>query len=65
MGEKKKGAKKEESAEKKKIADKRVSDQKTLDSQIVPLIEKVSLLKDYMKSRFSLRKGQYPHDLKF
>ena len=50
---------------KNKLPDQRVADQKNLDSQISPLIEKVPLLRDYVKSRFSLRKGQYPHELKF
>ena len=63
LGEKKKGEKKP--AEKKKIADKRVSDQKSLDSQIVPLIEKVPQLKEYLKSKFSLSNKQYPHEMKF
>ena len=51
--------------QKNKLPDQRVADQKNLDSQITPLIEKVPLLRDYVKSRFSLRKGQYPHELKF
>ena len=51
--------------EKRQLPETRVNDQKNLDSQLTPLIEKVPLLKDYLNSRFSLRKGQYPHQLKF
>jgi len=43
----------------------RVEDQKTVDEQILPEISKVPHLKKYMKTLFSLRKGQYPHLMKF
>ena len=59
------GEKGEKTQVKKVIPESRVNDQKNLDSQITPIIEKVPLLRDYVKSRFSLRKGQFPHELKF
>lgn len=64
LGEKTKTEKKQK-AEKAKLPEQRVNDQKSLDSQITPLIQKTPLLRDYIKSRFSLRKGQYPHELRF
>eukprot|EP01091_Cochliopodium_minus_P020269 TRINITY_DN8807_c1_g1_i1.p1 TRINITY_DN8807_c1_g1~~TRINITY_DN8807_c1_g1_i1.p1 ORF type:complete len:213 (-),score=52.57 TRINITY_DN8807_c1_g1_i1:53-691(-) len=63
LGEK--GKKTEEKVQKNQLPEQRITDQKNLDSQITPLIQKVPLLRDYVKSRFSLRKGQFPHELKF
>jgi len=52
--------------EKKKIIDSgRVEDQKALDALLVPKIKKVPLLRKYLRSKFSLKKGQHPHLLKF
>ena len=48
-----------------KPSEERVEDQKAVDEQIIPEISKVPNLKKYMKSLFSLRKGQYPHLMKF
>jgi large subunit ribosomal protein L6e len=39
--------------------------QKTIDTGIIAQIKKVELLEAYIKSRFTLRRGQYPHALKW
>jgi large subunit ribosomal protein L6e len=43
----------------------KVEDQKTLDALLLPRIKKVPLLRQYLREQFTLRKGQYPHLLKF
>jgi len=43
----------------------RVADQKAIDAHVVEAVKKQPLLKDYLSTSFSLRKGQYPHLLKF
>lgn len=43
----------------------RIADQKAIDSVLVPVIEKEPFLSSYLKSRFSLKKGQYPHEMRF
>ena len=52
-------------SQERKPSEERVEDQKTVDEQILPEISKVPHLKKYMKTLFSLRKGQYPHLMKF
>lgn len=49
----------------KKASEERVEDQKAVDDQVLPEISKIPQLRKYMKSLFSLRKGQYPHSMKF
>lgn len=51
--------------EKKVVDPARKADQKAIDSQLIAVINKQPLLKSYMTARFTLGKGQYPHDLKF
>jgi len=51
--------------QKKTIDAKRVEDQKTLDAKVVEAVKKVPLLKQYLKTRFTLKKGQFPHAMKF
>jgi large subunit ribosomal protein L6e len=49
-------------------SEQRKADQKTVDSQLCGIIKshpESSLLKKYMRSLFSLKKGQFPHALKF
>lgn len=55
----------QETQEKGKPSEERVEDQKTVDNQILPEISKVPHLKKYMKTLFSLRYGQFPHEMKF
>jgi large subunit ribosomal protein L6e len=43
----------------------RVADQKSIDAALLAEIKKVALLKQYLKSTFSLGKGQAPHLMKF
>jgi len=65
----KKDKKKKEAPAKKekkpKVEASRVEDQKALDALLIPKIKKVPLLKKYLRSKFSLKKGQHPHLLKF
>merc|ERR1711959_334135 len=39
--------------------------QKNVDAKVVAAIGKVALLKEYMSSKFSLKKGQKPHEMTF
>merc|ERR1719313_904387 len=39
--------------------------QQKVDAQIISAIEKEELLKPYLKSKFSLSRGQYPHQMSF
>jgi len=48
-----------------KVEPSRIADQKAVDALLVPKIKKVPLLKKYLRTKFSLKKGQYPHLLKF
>eukprot|EP00040_Diaphanoeca_grandis_P004133 m.27184 g.27184 ORF g.27184 m.27184 type:complete len:240 (+) comp15700_c0_seq1:131-850(+) len=43
----------------------RIAAQKAVDAKLTPLIEKVPHLRDYMRSIFTLRKGQFPHEMQF
>ncbi|KAN0050310.1 hypothetical protein ACTA71_003427 [Dictyostelium dimigraforme] len=55
----------EKKAEKKKIADSRVADQKTVDAAILAVLKKEKFLTVYLKTKFYLKKGEFPHQLKF
>lgn len=50
---------------KKEVKQERVADQKTVDSALLAQIKKTPLLKQYLASSFSLKKGDKPHLLKF
>ena len=52
-------------AEKKGPSEKRVAAQKAVDSALEGCVAKTEHLKDYLRSLFTLRKGQYPHEMKF
>ncbi len=52
-------------AKKSGLTEERKSAQAKVDGALIAAIEKVPMLKDYLKARFSLQKGQYPHQLKF
>jgi len=49
----------------KKLPEERIADQKAIDAQVIAAVKKVPLLKDYLNTSFSLKKGQQPHLLKF
>jgi large subunit ribosomal protein L6e len=50
---------------KKELTDEKKADQKAVDAALLPSIEKEEMLKDYLQSKFTLQKGQYPHLMKF
>jgi large subunit ribosomal protein L6e len=50
---------------KKELTDEKKADQKAVDAAILHSIEKEEMLKDYLRSKFTLQKGQYPHLMKF
>jgi large subunit ribosomal protein L6e len=43
----------------------RKQDQKDVDKQVLAGIKQVPLLRSYIRTHFSLKKGQYPHNMKF
>ena len=43
----------------------RKKDQETVDTQVLAAIKKVAQLDGYLKTRFSLKKGVKPHEIKF
>jgi large subunit ribosomal protein L6e len=43
----------------------RVVDQKTIDKAIVAAVKKQNMLESYLRSSFSLRHGQRPHEMVF
>lgn len=53
--------------EKKKsvVSDDRKADQKSVDAAILAAVKKTPVLAEYLNAKFSLKKGQYPHNLKF
>lgn len=55
----------EEEKKEQEVPSERVNDQKAVDDVLVPRIEKEPLLSSYLKSKFTLKKGQYPHEMKF
>lgn len=55
----------EEDASKKTPTQEKIADQKAIDAVLVPVIEKVPHLSSYLKVKFTLSKGQYPHEMKF
>jgi large subunit ribosomal protein L6e len=41
------------------------SEQTAVDKQLLANIKKVDMLKKYLSARFTLSKGQKPHEMKF
>ncbi|KEF56815.1 large subunit ribosomal protein L6e [Exophiala aquamarina CBS 119918] len=54
-----------EKAEKKQPTSERASDQKAIDKPLLSAIKNEEFLASYLRSSFSLRHGQRPHELKF
>ena len=52
-------------AEKKSVASNRAEDQKKVDKALLNSIKKEPMLKNYLASTFSLRKGDRPHEMVF
>lgn len=51
--------------QKKKVASVRASDQKAVDKALLPNIKSEPFLLDYLRSTFSLRNGDKPHEMKW
>jgi len=47
------------------VSDQRKADQKSVDDALIKSIEAVPMLKEYLKTKFSLRKNDKPHNMKF
>lgn len=47
------------------VSAQRKGDQKSVDDQVLGAVKKVAQLEDYLKARFSLKKGIKPHEIKF
>jgi len=47
------------------VSDKRKADQKKVDAVLMKKVEAVPLLKEYLGSKFTLRKGDKPHKMVF
>ena len=49
----------------KTVSPERAAAQKAVDASITAAINATPLMKDYLKSLFTLRNGQYPHEMNF
>lgn len=47
------------------LTDEKKADQKAVDAALLPVVEKEEMMKEYLQSKFTLSKGQYPHLMKF
>lgn len=47
------------------MSDVRKEDQRAVDKQLLPLVKSQPSLKQYLAHRFSLSRGQYPHQMTF
>lgn len=54
-----------EKAEKKEVSGDRAKHQKAVDKALLEGIKEVPMLKEYLASTFSLRKGDRPHEMVF
>ena len=48
-----------------KVSDERKKDQKEIDTPIMKAVSKVDCLQSYLRHKFSLSNGQYPHRMVF
>jgi len=51
--------------EKKKIDSKKVDDQKAFDKPLLAIVKKTANLKEYLGSKFSLKRNDFPHQMQF
>ncbi|KAK3068281.1 60S ribosomal protein L6 [Teratosphaeriaceae sp. CCFEE 6253] len=51
--------------EKKGVSEDRAGDQKKVDEGLLKVVKKEAMLGEYLKSQFSLRKGDRPHEMVF
>lgn len=49
----------------KELTDEKKADQKAVDAALLPAVEAEETMKDYLSSKFTLSKGQFPHLMKF
>lgn len=47
------------------VSDARKKDQEAVDKQVAAAVKKTDMLESYLKAKFSLKKGDRPHTLKF
>ena len=47
------------------VSDERKQDQRDIDQAVVEAVAKIPELRGYLKGRFTLHKGQYPHKMVF
>ena len=47
------------------ISEERKANQEAVDSELLKCVEKVPMLKEYLHERFTLKRGDRPHDMKF
>lgn len=52
-------------AEKKEVSGERAKDQKAVDKKLLEGIKEVPMLREYLATTFSLRKGDRPHEMVF
>lgn len=55
----------EKSQEKSTLPEGRIKDQKTVDEQVLPLVNNVEFLGKYLGARFSLSRRDFPHEMVF
>ena len=48
-----------------KISAERIALQKEVDTVVVPAVKAIDMLQSYLRSRFTLTKGQFPHEMQF
>ena len=53
------------SQQKKEVGSERADDQKKVDESLLKTIKKEAMLQEYLKSQFSLRNGDRPHEMVF
>ena len=47
------------------VSEERKANQEAVDAELMKCIEKVPMLKEYLHERFTLQRGDRPHDMKF